>query len=213
MQVAGFTGVSFVSDIEAIAMEIGYYDFIKNKLEERKTLFVDIGYTHINVFTCQYKQSKQDHFKILYCSNTTRHGAKAIDEFLTKLVVQKISRKYRISEADIMKDPRDKLTIWNACAAEKLLFTASSVKAITISCSLFCKDEEELFIEVSNDEFNRLCKDCQIVDVVKNMIQQNFYFCGEVQTILLEGSMSRLCVFSECIKQVVNDNQFKSQIM
>lgn len=204
LTVADFHEIEYIYDVEAIALEYGYYNSIHGDLKNSKVIFIDIGYTHINIFGVNYQQNKP--FKIEYCFNSTSYGGKFIDEAFVEFVVHRLKKEYDIDESSLMDCPRDKLTIFNSCSEAKFLFSAKTVDLITLSFNLYCYGDDDVTIDITLDEFKQICRKTHIQKVTCNMLERCIKECGDVQSILFEGSLSRLYIFTECVKEVLSRN-------
>ena len=204
LTVADFPEVKYIYDVEAITLEYGYYNWIHGDLKNSKVVFIDIGYTHVNIFGVSYEQDKP--FKIEYCFNSTSYGGKFVDEAFVEYVVHRLKEEYNIDECTLMDNPRDKLTIFNSCSEAKFLFSTDSVDAITLSFALYCYGDDDITIDITLDEFKHICRKTRIQKVICNMFERCIKECGDVQSILFEGSLSRLNIFTECVKEVLSRN-------
>ena len=189
--------MNFMYDIEAIALQYGYYPSSHHQLADCRVMFLDVGYLHASVFEVEYKRDQP--FKILYCGNSTKVGGKIVDQILIEYVLQILKKDYDIDEQLIFNSPRDKAAIQSACEKAKTYFCTEGTHSTNISFSLQCDDEQDISIDIHYDEFLSLCSKHSIFETITSLCENCLTQCEGADYIILEGSSSR---FYEVIRSL-----------
>ena len=195
-------------DIEAIALQYGYYPSSHHQLADCRVMFLDVGYLHASVFEVEYKRDQP--FKILYCGNSTKVGGKIVDQILIEYVLQILKKDYDIDEQLIFNSPRDKAAIQSACEKAKTYFCTEGAHSTNISFSLQCDDEQDISIDIHYDEFLSLCSKHSIFETITSLCENCLTQCEGADYIILEGSSSRFYEVTRLLNQLIPSLSLKT---
>ena len=163
MTEVGFKEPQFLFDMEAIAFQYNYFNLIRNRLTSTKVImFIDVGYSHSNVFCAEYSRSR---VSFPFCCYSESCCGRLFDRILTELVEEKLQPD---EVREIHSRPQVMASIRSNCEKSKCILSSEGVEAISIHVPS-TRGRREGMVEITKEDWDKRCKLYGVFQVLETM--------------------------------------------
>ena len=214
LKLAAFQDAELVFDIEAIALQYGFYNSLRDAIsQEQYVMFVDVGYSHGSVFCAHFDGSD---VTFPFCCVTESCSGRVFDQILTEIVETELE-KQGVPRAWIHGNPRVKSSIRSSCEKSKCILSSEGAERVTIQVRGI-RSDCEVSVEVTRDAWNRQCAKYRVFEVLQTMCEKCLFvrvcwWChGQevdgVDCVILEGSSARYNTIRALIEGLLSSERY-----
>ena len=214
LKLAAFQDAELVFDIEAIALQYGFYNSLRDAFsQEQYVMFVDVGYSHGSVFCAHFDGSD---VTFPFCCVTESCSGRVLDQILTEIVETELE-KQGVPRAWIHGNPRVKSSIRSSCEKSKCILSSEGAERVTIQVR-GVRSDCEVSVEVTRDAWNRQCAKYRVFEVLQTMCEKCLFVCvcwwchGQevdgVDCVILEGSSARYNTIRAMIEGLLSSERY-----
>jgi heat shock 70kDa protein 1/2/6/8 len=198
-KIAGLDCIRIINEPTAAALAYGLELTSRNRDTDMNVLVYDFGGGTLD---CSILNISDGLFEVLGCSGNTHMGGTDFDNRLLNYCINYFKRKYKI----------EKFVNLNSISIQKLrkcCENAKKILSIKTTTHVLVKDfynGKNLYVNISRDQYNNICKDLLImclkpIDDVLNMCNMDK---NDIDEIILVGGSTRMLQIRENIKLYFN---------
>ena len=214
LKLAAFQDAELVFDIEAIALQYGFYDSLQGAFaQEQHVMFVDVGYSHGCVFCARFDGSD---VTFPFCCVTESCSGRVFDQILTEIVETELERQ-GIPRDLIHGNPRVKSSIRSSCEKSKCILSSEGAERVTIQVH-GVRSDGEVSVVVTRSMWDRQCAEHRVFQVLQTMCEKCLFVClclschvqemNGVDYVILEGSSSRYNEIRAMLEGLLSSKRF-----
>jgi molecular chaperone DnaK (HSP70) len=197
-QIAGLNCLKLMNETTAIALSYGLYNNNLPEVTEKPhtVVFVDMGYTHLQVSVVNFNKGK---LRVLATTYDNNLGGRDFDKVIMDYFHQDFQKRYKL---DCYSNQRPKLRLRAECdKLKKLMSSIASTLPLNIECFMNDVDvsgkmQRTDFEKLSEDLFARVRKTLESLLVEANLKQE------DIDLVEIVGGCTRIPYIKQMIKEV-----------
>ncbi|KAK7096985.1 heat shock 70 kDa protein 4-like [Littorina saxatilis] len=197
---AGLNCLRLINDTTAAALGYGItkQDLPAETEKPRIVVFVDLGYSGLQVAACAFNKGK---LKVLATSSDPEVGGRDFDEVLAKHFSAEFRTKYKV-DAENPKQLKPYIRLLQECEKLKKLMSANT-QNIPLNIECFINDKDVTGV-MNREQFEKLSEHLlQRIDATLSNILVNAKLKpGDIHSVEILGGASRIPAFKHIVTQV-----------
>ena len=200
-RIAGLECIRIINEPIAAALAYGLEARSKNKDSDMNVLVYDLGGGTVD---CSVLNISDGIFEVLGCSGNTHMGGADFDNRFISHCMNYFKRKHNISDDDLANLSSISLQkLRKSCEEAKKLLSIKTTAHVLVKDFY---DNKNLYLNVTRDEYNNICKDLLIMCIkpIEDALKECNLEKEEIDEIILVGGGTRMIQIRENIKLYFN---------
>ncbi|RZF35699.1 hypothetical protein LSTR_LSTR009567 [Laodelphax striatellus] len=198
--IAGLNVLRLMNETTATALAYGIYkeDLPAPEEKPRNVIFVDCGYSSLQVSACAFHKGK---LKMLASASDPNLGGRDIDLILAEEFNKNFQQKFKV---DARSNPRAFLRLMNEVEKFKKQMSANSTKlSLFIDCFI---DDKDVSGEMKRADMEALCSHLlqRVEKTLKQCLEESKLKLDEIYSVEIIGGSTRIPAIKQLISNVFN---------
>lgn len=194
----GLNCLKLMNDTTAAALAYGIYkqDLPEEKEKSRNVVFVNMGYTALQVCVCAFNKGK---LKMLAVSSDPYLGGRDFDRILSTYFAEDFKQRYKI---DANTKPKALIRLINECEKVKKLMSATTQPVpLNIECFM---DDKDVSGTMNRAQFEEMCPHLfkRAEDTMKSILSQSKLHLDDLHSVEIVGGSSRIPAIKALVKKI-----------
>ena len=194
----GLNCLKLMNDTTAAALAYGIYkqDLPEEKEKSRNVVFVNMGYTSLQVCVCAFNKGK---LKMLAVSSDPLLGGRDFDRVLRNYFAEDFRQRYKI---DVFTKPKALIRLTAECEKVKKLMSATSQPVpINIECFM---DDKDVSGNMNRPQFEEMCQPLlkRAEDTMKSILSQSKLHLDDLHSVEIVGGSTRIPAIKSIVKKI-----------
>ncbi|XP_039280226.1 97 kDa heat shock protein [Nilaparvata lugens] len=196
--IAGLNVLRLMNETTATALSYGIYkeDLPPPEEKPRNVIFVDCGYSSLQVSACAFHKGK---LKMLACASDPNFGGRDIDLILAEEFNKNFQQKFKV---DARSNPRAFLRLMNEVEKFKKQMSANSTKlSLFIDCFV---DDKDVSGDMKRADMETLCSHLlqRVEKTLKQCLDDSKLKLDDIYAVEIVGGSTRIPAIKQLITNV-----------
>jgi len=197
-QLAGLNCLRILNDTTAVALAYGIYksDLPEEKEKPRNVVFVDFGYSSLQVSTVAFHKGK---LKVLATTFDPSLGGRDFDELLVDHMTEHFKTKYKV---DAKSKPKAYIRLTQECEKMKKLMSAN-IQPIPLNIECFM-DDKDVSGTMKREQFEEMAAPLwqRIESTLQAVLDGAKLKPADIHSVEIIGGSSRIPAFKQLVQKV-----------